>query len=131
MKENITQKWPVSDRRRRSQLGALTITYLAPYSVAPTLAQQAATPKNVVVATVNTTAAGDTSAVITHDFSLSASEISQGFPMMRFTSTDGSEITSPWYESTQASNFSIINRAGVGAGGTVKVFIERPTTSYR
>lgn len=120
--------------RRRGPIGggAITLTYLRPYgTVTPSQALQSATPQSIVICTVNTTAAGDTSILITHALNLSAAEITQGFPILKFTSQDGLEISSPLFEVSEAPNFTLLGRAGVGAGGTTKVIIDRPATSIR
>jgi hypothetical protein len=107
---------------------AITVTYLYPTTVAPTLAQMQ--NFNMVIATVASTSTADTSAVITHDFALTAAEISQGFPEVEWIAQDQSEITSSWFELSENPNFTILGK-GTTAGGTIKVFLKRPHTIVR
>jgi len=109
-------------------VGAVTISYLYPTTVAPTLAQMQ--NFNMVIATVASTSTADTSAVITHDFALTAAEISQGFPEVEWIPQDQSEITSSWFELSENPNFTILGK-GTTAGGTIKVFLKRPHTIVR
>lgn len=122
---------PISARRLKSQRGAVTITFLYPYTTAPTAAQQAAVPHSTVVATVSASAAADTSAVITHNFNLSAAEITQGFPTVILAPQDGNEITSAWFELSENPNYTVLGKGTVAAGGTQKVTIMRPATNIR
>jgi len=128
----MKSKLVVSGRRRQSQKGTVTITYLWPYTVAPTAAQmQGANPNYTVIATVSASAAADTSAVITHDFGLTAAEITQGFPVVTLVPQDGNEITSAWFEASENPNYTILQKGTVAAGGTQKVVIQRPHTIGR
>jgi hypothetical protein len=106
---------------------AVTITYLYPSTSVPATY----TPGNMVVATVVATAALDTSAVITHQFNLSAADISSGFPMVVLTPQDGNEITSAWYEASENPNYTILQKNTTAIGGTEKVNISRPNTLTR
>jgi hypothetical protein len=118
---------------------AITLTYLWPTNngplgggnVAPTVAQMILTEYSTVVATVSASAAGDTSAIITHDFGLPASDISAGFPQLTLVPQDASEITSSWFELSENPNFTILGKGTVAAGGAVKVFIQRPHSIVR
>ena len=75
---------------------------------------------NMLIATVVATAAGDTSAAITHNFNLPASDISSGFPLLNF-SAESSEVNSV-YELSENPNFTILGLPGVCS---VKVWIDR------
>lgn len=121
---------PLSQIRRQQQKGAVTITYLYPGTVAPP-AVPSPLPQNTVIATVSASAAADTSAVITHQFGLTNGEITQGFPQVSIISQDGTEITSPWFESSEASNYTILGKGTIAAGGTVKVYVQRPHSIVR
>jgi hypothetical protein len=120
---------------------AVTITYtyptnlgpLAGGNVAPTQVQmgpESAARFNAVIATVSASAAGDTSAVITHNFQLTASEISQGFPRTVITFTSD-ETSSPWYQSSQNPNYTVLQKNTLNAGPSAEVFIDRPNTLIR
>ena len=121
--------------------GAVTTTYLYPTNlgplvggnVAPTQTQmgpETAAKFNTVIATVSASAAGDTSAVITHNFQLTAGEISQGFPrtVLEFL-TDAT--SSPWFVASQNPNYTVIQKNTLNAGPTVEVIIDRPHTLTR
>ena len=123
--------YPISQKRLKSQRGVVTITFLFPYTTAPTAAQQAAVPHSTVVATVVAGAASDTSAVITHNFNLSAAEITQGFPTVILQPQDSNEITSPWFEASENPNYTVLQKNTTAAGGTEKVTIMRPPTNTR
>jgi hypothetical protein len=109
----------------------VTVTYRAPYTTAPTKVQQHYTPKNTVIATVQAGSAGDTQAIVTHDFGLSNAEITQGFPLVLITPEDGNAITSPWFEISQASDYTILGKGTTAAGALSKVAIMRPATITR
>lgn len=117
---------PVSPRRLQWQKGAVAISYLFPYTTAPTVAQMQGTPNCTVVATVAASAAADTSAVITHDFGLSAGEITQGFPKVLIVPQADPEISSSWWEASQNPNYTVLQKNTTAAGVLSKVFIERP-----
>lgn len=123
--------YPISGRRAKNQRGAVTISYLYPYTTAPTAAQQAAVPHSTVVATVAATAAGDTSAVITHNFGLSNAEITQGFPCPVLIPQADPEITSNWYESSENPNYTVLQKNTTAAGVLTKVTLLRPHTNSR
>lgn len=110
---------------------SVTVTYKAPYTTAPTTAQQHYTPKNLVIATVAASVAGDTQAIITHNFGLSAAELALDYPLVAITPQDGNEITSPWFEISQAPNFTVLGKGTTATGGTVKVAIQRPASQIR
>jgi|SRR5579871_3536033 len=110
---------------------AVTITYLAPYTTAPTRNQMIGKPNNTVVATVQASAAADTSAVITHDMNISAADITQGFPIVTIVPQDGNEITSPWFEASENPNYTVLQKGTVAASGLAKVFIQRPFSPTR
>jgi hypothetical protein len=108
---------------------AVTISYLYPSTTVPS---QSVNPGyNMVIATVSASAAADTSAVITHDFGLPASDISQGFPLLIFSPGDGNEITSPWYEASENPNYTVLQKSTTAAGGLLKVNISRPHSITR
>lgn len=111
--------------------GSVTVTYKAPYTSAPTAVQQHYTPKNLVIATVSASLAADTQAIITHNFGLSAAELLLDYPLVAITPQDGNEITSPWFEVSQASNYTVLGKGTTAAGGTVKVAIQRPASQIR
>src|SRR5271156_57976 len=121
----MKSKIQLSNVRRRSQRGAVTITYLYPGTVAPP-AIPSPLPQNTVIATVSASAAADTSAVITHQFALANSEITQGFPQVSIVAQDSNEITSPWFEASENPNYTVLQKGTVAAGGVAKVFIQRP-----
>jgi hypothetical protein len=106
---------------------AVTITYLYPSTTVPT----SRLPGNMLVATVQASAAADTSAVITHQFNFGADAITNGFPMVVLVSQDGNEITSAWYEASEAPNYTILQKGTTAAGGLEKVFIARPNSLTR
>lgn len=123
--------YPLSVKRLKTQRGAVTITYLFPFTTAPTAAQQAAVPHSTVVATIQASAAADTSAVVTHNFNLSNAEITQGFPVPILTPQDSNEITSPWFEASENPNYSVFQKNTTAAGGLMKVTLLRPHTNSR
>lgn len=123
-------RFPVSARRRADQRGAVTINFLYPFTVAPTSAQMINTPYNTVIATVSASAAGDTSAVITHDFGLPTSDISSGFPQLTIV-PQSDETTSPWYEASENPNYTVLQKNTLGVGATAKVFVQRPHSIVR
>jgi hypothetical protein len=108
---------------------AVTINYLYPSTSAATLPNTSA--YNMVVATVIATAAADTSAVITHNFNLSAATITQGRPLLVITPEDANSITSPWYEASEAPNYTVLQKSTTAAGGQVKVNISHPHSITR
>jgi len=108
--------------------GAVTISYLYPITTGPPTGSQVT---NMVIATVVGSAAGDTSAVITHNFGLAAGEITQGFPRVVIEGQDGNSITSPWFELSENPNYTVLGKGTVAAGGTVKVTIDRPHSIVR
>jgi len=123
MKSRLT----LSQRRLAGQKGAVTITYLWPGTSVPlATANPAGLPQQTVVATVTATAAADTSAVITHQFNLSAAQITQGWPRLTLVPEADPEITSAWYESSQAPNYTVLQKNTTAAGVKTKVFIEKP-----
>lgn len=125
--------------------GAVTITYLYPTNngplaggnVAPTqvqIGQPTARRFNTVIATVVATAAGDTSAVITHNFQLTNSEISQGFPRVIINPLSDTFGTSAiWFQASQNPNFTILQKGTLGTGPTsgVEVQLAGPHTIDR
>jgi hypothetical protein len=110
---------------------AVTITYLYPFTVAPTVNQMIGKKYTRVVSTVVASAAADTSAVITHSFGLSNAEITQGFPFVSLLPQDSNQITSPWFEASQNPNYTVLQKNTTAAGGQVKVTITRPHTIVR
>lgn len=121
---------PLSLNRRQNQKGAVTITYLYPGTVVPP-PTPSPLPQNTVIATISASAAGDTSAVVTHLFGLTAGEITQGFPQVSIIPQDGNEITSPWFELSENPNYSVFGKGTVAAGGTAKVYVQRPHSIVR
>jgi len=121
---------PLSSYRRQFQRGAVTITYLYPGTVAPPAIPNPL-PQNTVIATVSASAAADTSAVITHQFGLANSEITQGFPQVSIIAQDGNEITSPWWEASENPKYTVLQKGTVAAGGLAKVYIQRPHSIVR
>lgn len=121
MKSNLL----TSARRSHNQKGAVTITNLWPTSATPTAALRPLKQQSVCV-TVSASAASDTSASVTHQFNLTNAQITQGWPHMTILPQDGNEITSPWFEASQAPNFSVLGKGTVAAGGTAKVVIAKP-----
>jgi hypothetical protein len=121
---------PLSARRLQLERGAVTITYLYPGTVVPPPVP-APLPQNTVIATVSASAAADTSAVITHMFGLANSEITQGFPQVSIIAQDGNEITSPWWESSESGNYTVLQKGTTAAGGLAKVYIQRPHSIVR
>lgn len=111
--------------------GTVTVTYKAPYTTAPTLVQQHYKPSNLVIATVSSNSAADTQAIVTHDFGLSAAELLLDYPLVQLTPLDGNEITSPWFEVSQASDYTVLGKGTTAAGGAVKVAIQRPASIIR
>lgn len=111
---------------------AVTTTYSYPVAgtTAPTAAQSSAV--NAVVSTVIATADADTTATITHNFGLSASELSNGFPIVIITPLLSNAITSGWYASAVATNSITLTKgtgAGSGnAGAQIRVTVLRPHT---
>jgi hypothetical protein len=103
---------------------AVTISQLYPVAGAPPASPN--TGSNMVVATVVATAAGDTSAAITHNFNLPASDISAGFPRVT-PIAQSSEINSV-YELSENPNYTILGLPGVVS---VKVWIDRPHSIVR
>ncbi len=112
---------------------AVTITYLwegqgVATTNPPTQAQ--AFKISTVVATIVAGAAGDTSAVVTHDFNLPASDMSAGFPESNMV-PQGDETTSPWWEASTNPNYTVYQKNTLGVGPTYKIFIHRPHTLVR
>lgn len=106
---------------------AVTTSNLYPIAgSAPTAAQ--ALLVNMVIATVQGGAAGDTSAVITHNFGLPASDISFGLPEVEVLQ-QANELTQGIWELSENPNYTVLGLAGVV--GPVKVFIKRPHSIVR
>lgn len=129
--KTMRSRFPLSARRLARQKGAVTISYLSPYTTAPTVNQMLGTPNSTVVATVVASAAADTSAVITHDFGLANSEITQGFPTVVISPLADPEITSGWWEASQNPNYTVLQKNTTAAGVLTKVTITRPSTLVR
>lgn len=110
---------------------SVTVIYKAPYTTAPTKVQQHYSPRNLVIATVQASAAGDVQAIITHDFGLSAAELALGYPLVSITPEDGNAITSPWFEISQHANFTVLGKGTTAAGALSKVAIQRPASQVR
>jgi hypothetical protein len=105
---------------------AITINYL--YPVAGTTPPTPIQVANMVIATVQGSAASDTSAAITHDFGLPASDISSGFPEVEILQ-QANELTQGIWELSENPNFTVLGVSGIV--GPVKVFIKRPHTIVR
>ena len=118
----------ISEKRKRYQRGAITVTYLFPYTSAPTAAQQAAALHSTVVATIASSAAADTQAIVTHNFNMATADITHGFPTPILTPQDNNEITSAWFEVSENPNYSVFGKGVLTASGTQKVTILRPTS---
>lgn len=108
---------------------SVTVNYKAPYTAAPTAVQQHYTPRNTVIADVVSTAAGDTTAVITHNFGLTAAELAQDYPSVTITpiSDIGADAASPWFVAPggKAANAVTLTKNTTDAGGTVSVAVSR------
>jgi hypothetical protein len=103
---------------------AVTVSYKSPYTSAPTLVQQHYTPQNQVIATVVAGLASDTVAIITHDFGLTAAELLLGYPSVQITRiADEGQQTSPWWESSENPNYTVLEKNATSAGVAVKVVI--------
>jgi hypothetical protein len=126
----MTSRFPISEHRRAAQRGAVTINYLWPFTTAPTIGQLTNTPYRTVIATVQASLAADTSAVITHDFNMTAADITQGFPKVDLV-YQGDETTSPWYEASENPNYTVLQKNTLGAGALTKVIINRPHSIER
>lgn len=112
--------------------GAVTVSNLYPFTSAPTVAQGGVGRSyNSIVATVATTATGDNSAAITHQFGLANAEISQGFPFVTFVpQADGT--TGAWFEASQNPNYTILgSNQLIAVRATTKVIISAPHTYGR
>jgi hypothetical protein len=109
--------------------GAVTINYLYPVTAVGSLPNP--NPQCLVIATVQASAAADTSAVITHNFNYAPGEITSGFPMVVIVPQDGNEITSPWYEASENPNFTVLQKSTTAAGGLAKVFVDRRWSGAR
>lgn len=108
---------------------ATTVTYAYPVSgtTAPTAAQSANC--NMVTATVFA-ADADTTAVISHNFSLSAAQLASLWPVVTIA-TAGGGTPSPLYSMARAANSITLTKqsTAAGSGGTVEVTIQRPFSS--
>lgn len=118
-------------RVRKIGGGAVTVAYQAPYTTAPTTFQQYTSPRNLVIATVLAGLAADVQAIITHDFNLSAAEITLNYPVVVLTPLDGNAITSPWFEVSQNPNYTVLGKGTTAVGALTKVAIMRPATQVR
>jgi hypothetical protein len=111
--------------------GVVTVAYQAPYTTAPTTLQQYTSPRSLVIATVLAGLAADVQAIITHDFNLSAAEITLNYPVVVLTPLDGNAITSPWFEASQNPNYTVLGKGTTAVGSLTKVSIMRPATQVR
>jgi hypothetical protein len=110
---------------------AVTVTYLYPVAGAvPTQAQML--NFNMVVASVASSAAGDNSAAITHDFNLPTSDISSGFPRV-VLNKQGADTTAgaDWYIASQNPNYTILGAGTVAVKQTTLFTIDRPFSMDR
>lgn len=95
----------------------MTVNYLnvgGPGNVPPT-AQQAARVSTCQVA-LSPTNSGDTSQIITHNFGLTAAELTQGWPEVIFEPLTALAQASNWFVLSQAPAFTIVARGGTTAG---------------
>ncbi len=114
---------------------AVTVTYTYPVAgtTAPTALQ--ASNANAVVADVVATADADTTAVVTHNFGLTAAQLANGFPLVNEVPTLSQALTamSGWVNSANAANTSTFTKlASVGSGNAsaqLRVTIQRPFSS--
>lgn len=118
-------------KRHAIRGGAVTVAYFAPYTTAPTILQQYTSPRSLVIATVLAGLAADVQAIITHDFQLSASELSLNYPVVILTPLDGNAITSPWFEVSQNANYTVLGKGSTAVGALTKVSIMRPASQIR
>ena len=108
---------------------AITVTYLYPIAGStPTVAQMQ--NFNMVVATVASSAAGDNSAVITHDLNLPASDISAGFPRV-VINAQADDTTAGFYVVSQNPNYTILGANALAAKPTTLFMIDRPVSLDR
>jgi fructose-1,6-bisphosphatase/inositol monophosphatase family enzyme len=116
---------------------SVTVTYTWPVSgiTAPTLAQMQ--NFNAVVAEIAATADGDTTAVVTHNFNLSAADLAALFPFVKMVQAGATAILSGWYLNLAAATadsltFTKATTGGSGAAGTqLVVQLTRPHTIER
>lgn len=109
-------------------MGTATINYKYPVSASIAPTAQQVYGLGIVTAQVNF---GDTdaSAVVTHNFGLSANELADLFPAVIVDPTAGG-TTFPQFTYTKATNAVTINKASTsGTGGTFDVIILRPHTN--
>jgi len=109
---------------------AITLSYSWPFISAnpPTVAQMQ--NFNMVVASVASSAAGDNSAIITHDLNLPAADISSGFPRVVFNA-QGDDTTAGWFVASQNPNYTILGANTLGAKPTTLFTIDRPFSMDR
>ncbi len=117
---------------------AYTINYLWPApvnnsSTPPTSVQAAAV--NSVVATIYPGNSADNAIYITHNFGVSNSDITNGFPLVSVEPIDSLGSGSNYYISTQNANYVGLSRGGTTAGvdsqAQAKVVIQTPHTIIR
>lgn len=105
---------------------AASVVYAYPVTgtVAPTAAQAAAC--NMITATV-LYADADTTATVTHNFSLTAAQLANLWPVVGITQNGGG-TPSPLLSVTLAANTIVLAKqsTAAGSGGTVIVNIQRP-----
>jgi hypothetical protein len=109
-------------------MGTATINYKYPVSASIAPTAQQVYGLGVVTAQVNF---GDTdiSAVVTHNFGLSANELADLFPIVIIDPTSGGTVF-PQFTFTKATNAVTMNKASTsGTGGTFDVTILRPHTN--
>jgi hypothetical protein len=111
---------------------AVTVTYTYPVAgtTAPTALQ--ALNVNTVIATVIATADADTTATITHNFGLSATQLASGFPFINPVPTLSQALTalSAWSVTSITANTVVLTKlASTGSGNAspqLTVSIQRP-----
>jgi len=115
MASSVTYNWPTSP-------GA---------SIAPTTTQTGLGGSSIVTAQL-VMADADTTALITHNFLLSTTELSNGFPLVSWyptsTGTNPSTITCAL---TNSVAITLTKGTAAGSGGTFNVNILRPFSAIR
>jgi hypothetical protein len=116
---------------------AVTVTYTHPVAgiTAPTALQSSNAQS--VIADVIATADGDTTAVVTHNFGLTAAELASGFPNVIMTPVLSQALAalSSWTNTANAANTSTFTKlatAGSGnAANQLHVTVQRPHSIIR
>ncbi len=87
----------------------MQVSYLWPVAGAPPTAQQAFKVSTVQVG-LNPVSSLDNSQILTHNFNLTAAQISQGWPAVAFEPLDSLAQGSNWFVLSQNPNFTIVGR---------------------